>query len=78
MIQHPRPLSFGPLIGNIHIIKLSCLLKKCLQFWPIPKILIVTIHMNFFQILIGYTCNFDPNTELSGPSLKTHELCVEK
>ena len=34
---------------NINIIKLSCLLKKFPQFLPIPKFLIVTIPMNFFN-----------------------------
>ena len=32
----------------------------------------------FFQLLIGYTCCFDPNTEFSRPFLKTHAVCVEK
>ena len=28
-----------------------------------------------FQLLIGYTCGFDPNTEFSRPLLKTHVVC---
>ena len=31
-----------------------------------------------FQLLIGYTCGFDPNTEFSHSLLKTHAVCVEK
>ena len=31
-----------------------------------------------FQLLIGYTCGFDPNTKFSCPLLKTHVVCVEK
>ena len=31
-----------------------------------------------FQLLIGYTCGCDPNTELSRPFLKTRVDCVEK
>ena len=31
-----------------------------------------------FQLLIGYTCGFDPNTESSRSQLKTHVVCVEK
>ena len=31
-----------------------------------------------FQLLIGYTCGFDLNTELSRLLLKTHVVCVEK
>ena len=34
---------------NIHIIKLSCHLKKFPQFLPIPKILTVTTPMDFFN-----------------------------
>ena len=26
-----------------------------------------------FQLLIGYTCGFDPNTEFSSPLLKVHK-----
>ena len=31
-----------------------------------------------FQLRIGYTCGFDPNTEFSRPLLKTHVVCVKK
>ena len=31
-----------------------------------------------FQLLIGYSCGFDPTTELSHPLLKTHVVCVVK
>ena len=31
-----------------------------------------------FQLLIGYACDLDPNTEFSRPLLKTHVVCVEK
>ena len=31
-----------------------------------------------FQLLIGYTCDFHPNTEFSRPVLKTRVFCVEK
>ena len=31
-----------------------------------------------FQLIIGYTCGFDLNTEFSRPLLKKYVLCVEK
>ena len=31
-----------------------------------------------FQLLIGYTCRFHPNTEFSHSLLKTSVVCVEK
>ena len=31
-----------------------------------------------FQLLIGYTCGFEPNTDFSRPLFKTHIACVEK
>ena len=31
-----------------------------------------------FQLLIGYTCGFDFNTEFSRLLLKTHVVCAEK
>ena len=31
-----------------------------------------------FQLLVGHTCRFDPNTEFSRPLSKTHVACVEK
>ena len=49
--QHPPTWSLDrkDRLNNINIIKLSCLLKKFPQFLPIPKFLIVTIPMNFFN-----------------------------
>ena len=32
----------------------------------------------FFQLLIRYTCGFDPNTEFPRPLLKAHVVCIEK
>ena len=32
----------------------------------------------FVQLLIGYTCDFDPNTEFLRPLLKTYLVYVEK
>ena len=31
-----------------------------------------------FQLLIGYACDLDPNTEFSRPLLKAYVVCVEK
>ena len=52
--------------------------KEVSSFLPDTRVSYSNYLYELFQILIGYTCGFDPNTEFSHPLLKTHAVCVEK